>query len=82
MVLRPRVLRPVGHSTDAVVRPDISSIDAVVRPDVGSTDAVVRPGLGSIGFGSNRQKQAIIRKKSEVILAVGLVGTEGATLGS
>ncbi|KAI3748513.1 hypothetical protein L6452_11630 [Arctium lappa] len=31
---------------------------------------------------SNRQKQAIIRKKSEVILAVGLVGTEGATLGS
>ncbi|KAI3747904.1 hypothetical protein L6452_10634 [Arctium lappa] len=103
------VVRPDIGSTDAVVRPDVGSIDAVVRPDVGSTDAVVRPGLGSIGFGSNRQKQAIIRKKSEalcsyvpcfghlvhvlardrhrvamiskVILAVGLVGTEGATLG-
>ncbi|KAI3691688.1 hypothetical protein L6452_31490 [Arctium lappa] len=32
--------------------------------------------------GSDRKKQSLSRKTSEVILAVGLVGTEGATLGS
>ncbi|KAI3685861.1 hypothetical protein L6452_35122 [Arctium lappa] len=45
-----------------------------------------RPVLDSTGAvfwqGSNRKKQSLNRKKSEVILAVGFVGTKGATLGS
>ncbi|KAI3748934.1 hypothetical protein L6452_12379 [Arctium lappa] len=74
------------------IRPRLGSTEVGIRPRLGfnrgwdSTEVGFDRGWDSteVGFdrGSNRKKQSLIRKKSEVILAVGLVGAEGATLGS